>query len=309
MSTGRLLTERFSLLASRAGVLASALLTSALLTSVALSGAALSSGCASGGGGGGEDDASTTGRDASVQPMTDAGTTAPHDSGMMSTRDGGGTTPRDSGTPPPDTGPACSESPCRLVGPQCGCPVAQACYVDNTGTRGCARAGAAGEGQACGAGDNCQPGHLCVGATGSAFCSRFCETDADCTGGVDSICLFTLNDGAGGSVPGVKLCTNDCNPVTSAGCPSGMGCGLYQEQEGLMRDFTSCRDAGSSTTYQPCASSDDCAPGHFCGDAGAGNECIRFCRLPGGTECSSFEACNPFDPAPIIDGAELGFCY
>ena len=57
--------------------------------------------------------------------------------------------------------PACTEDPCKLVAPQCGCPDGQQCSVGANG-RFCTGEGAAAWGDECGASAACEPGTLCV---------------------------------------------------------------------------------------------------------------------------------------------------
>jgi len=206
-----------------------------------------------------------------------------------------------------DAGPGgggCSETPCKLVSPQCGCPAGQGCYLGSGSTRICGTAGPEVEGQACSGETSCQPGMLCIGASaGNTYCSRFCNTDTDCTGGAGSICLIELNDGAGGSIPGVTLCTAHCSPVTSTGCPSGMACGLGQEETGAMRWFTGCIEAGSVTAGGACTDV-ECAPGHVC----IGGFCERWCRVGSTGDCGGLEVCTGFTDAPSVGGVEYGVC-
>lgn len=262
-----------------------------------------SAGCAYGSDGRG-------GRDAGVVHGQDSGI-ARFDAGVRIDAGPGidaGRPPGIDAGPPRDSG-SCTESPCRLVSPQCGCGAGEGCSVSGSGARGCSAAGTALEGQACTGPSSCQAGMLCIGAGGAqAFCARFCNRDADCTGGPGSLCLLTLDDGSGGALPGVTLCTVSCNATSSAGCGAGMACAVLQESSGAMRWLTSCRAAGTATTGGACSTDDDCAPGHFCADAGFGNECIRYCTYPSGFECS-FGSCNAFTTPVIVGGTEYGYCY
>lgn len=262
---------------------------------------ALASGCAYGGGGRGGVDAGRTSTPDSGIALMDAG----RDAGRPGVDSGPGVDGgRDSGT-----SGTCTESPCRLVAPQCGCPSGQGCYVNGSGTRACATAGTEREAQACVGETACQAGLLCIGLGGSAFCSRLCNADADCTGGPGSLCILTLNDGSGGALPGVTLCTTSCNPAAPSGCPSGTACTVYQEDTGALRTFTGCRPAGTGGTGAACTTEEDCQAGHFCADAGFGNECIRFCTYPSGFECGG-ATCNPFaDGGLVVGGTQYGYCY
>ena len=71
-----------------------------------------------------------------------------------------------------------------------------------------------------------------------------------------------------------------------------------------------CTPAGTAPTGASCVDSEDCSPGHFCGDPGTGDECIRLCTVStGGPECGAFEDCNSFSDPAIVGGTEYGFCF
>lgn len=74
-----------------------------------------------------------------------------------------------------------------------------------------------------------------------------------------------------------------------------------------MRTFTQCGTAGTGSAGASCVDGGDCRPGYFCADAGTGNECIRHCTLPGGSECSG-TTCNAWDPPAFVDGVQYGYC-
>lgn len=72
----------------------------------------------------------------------------------------------------------CSESPCKLVSPQCGCGAGQGCYPNaQTLEPECTTAGTRTLGQSCTTINGCAPGLLCVGG----FCYKACESDFDCS--------------------------------------------------------------------------------------------------------------------------------
>jgi hypothetical protein len=262
----------------------------------------LAIGCAYGGGGRGYDAGSV---DSGVILRIDSGIPPGVDAGR---RDSGGFPPVDSGGPRDSGGGACSESPCRLAPPQCGCPSGQGCYLGAGGAHVCGTPGPENDGQTCAGETSCRAGSLCIGAGGQNFCARLCGTDSDCSG-AGNLCLLELGDGSGGALPGFKLCTGACNPASGVGCPSTMGCALYSETAAPMRTFTSCRPAGTASTGFSCTDTEDCAGGHFCADAGFGNECIRICTYPSGFECTGGGICNAFTPDPVIlGGVQYGYC-
>ena len=271
--------------------------------------AGLAAGCAYGGGRG---DSGTSGGFDAGPPVvgTDAGPLLRIDSGPGGGTDagpggGGFDAGPGGGTDAGPGGGSCAESPCRLVSPQCGCPGTQRCYVDTSSNRVCGAAGPEGEGQACSSPTACRAGLLCIGTPG--HCNRFCNSDAECTGGPGSICGITLSDGAGGTVPNATLCSLDCDPLSAAGCPSGQACTLYRESAGAMRTFTDCRAAGTGTSFSPCFDETDCQTGFFCADIGFGDECVPFCRDD--FDCGIFEVCTAFDPALRVGSTEYGYCY
>ncbi len=205
-------------------------------------------------------------------------------------------------------GGSCSESPCRLLPAQCGCPSGQACYLGGT-TRSCQTPGVAGEGAACSDAMRCAAGLDCVDMSSvmgrpTPMCLRYCGSDADCTG-PGSICFWELGDGTGGSA-GATVCTRSCDPVSNTGCPSGTMCLPLQEAAGAMRFFTQCiGPAGTRPSWSTCTADTDCSPGHGCVD----RTCYRWCRVGGGgVECGAFESCVPVTPAVMIGSVRYGVC-
>ncbi len=201
----------------------------------------------------------------------------------------------------------CSESPCRLVAPQCGCTSGQSCYP-NGATRVCAATGTRAEGSGCAAISDCTAGLGCVNFSSDAtmpgnMCSRICATDADCASG--SLCIHEIGDGAGGTVPGLRFCSRGCTPAPNTGCAPGLACTLFTERTGLMRDFTDCAGpVGTGRQGFPCVDETDCAAGFGCADAGLGLECLSWCRVSGGS-CPLGTASIG---VAIVSGVEWGLC-
>lgn len=188
---------------------------------------------------------------------------------------------------------ACAESPCKLVQPQCGCAAGQACTIDGSpqGTRVCVAAGSTPIGGSC-TSDECVPGSLCVKTTDTiSTCMKYCAMDSNCTS-PGGLCIISLNDGSSGQIPGVTLCTENCDPTTNSGCPvAGTSCGLAQESMGQMRLLTRCGGAGSGTQGSFCSTDADCAPTFGCFNAGT-TQCLKYCKVggvacPGGATCTS----------------------
>jgi hypothetical protein len=206
----------------------------------------------------------------------------------------------------------CSEMPCRLVAPQCGCAAGQGCYVDGAGTRSCQMAGTSAEGAACTATASCTPGNLCVNISaappGVNMCKRFCNADSDCVG-AGSLCTGTLMGAAG-----VRLCSRACDPVVQTGCPTGSGCGIFVEMAGAMRYLTDCyAPVGSGAQGSPCVDDSTCQRGYACldpdGPGGVGTQCLHYCNVLTGAGCPFGFTCYGFTTPVRIGGNEYGVCY
>jgi hypothetical protein len=211
---------------------------------------------------------------------------------------GGGTksgpTTTGSSQPTTTTGEPCSEQPCKLVEPQCGCPDGEACSIDGANERACVEAGSVAWGAPCDAGQLCAPGLMCVGyATGKLSCAKFCDTDAECEA-PGGLCAINLDDGNGGDVPNVALCSDDCNLVTNAGCQvAGTSCQIGLRD--MTDPFTLCAPSGTGVQDTMCTDNTGCAPGFICLTTTAMDErCFQWCDVanptcPGGLVCQQLE--------------------
>jgi hypothetical protein len=208
----------------------------------------------------------------------------------------------------------CTDSPCRLLAPQCGCGAGMGCYVSATG-RECRAAGTVADGALCTGTTGCRPGSECVGISTSAtvtvdICKPYCAGDAGCAGG---LCVYDLVDSMDRPIPGARVCTNPCNPARGTGCPAMSTCDLLQESMGAMRIFTDCRaPVGSRTQGVPCTAASDCAAGYTCLDpdgAGTrGTECMHWCEVSTGTGCLAGDSCLGFMTPIVVSGVEYGVC-
>ena len=142
---------------------------------------------------------------------------------------------------------------------------------------------------------------------------KFCDVDAECQA-PGGLCLLTLNDGMGGSIQDVTICTENCNPAKNTGCPvAGTACQLLSENGGQMRFLTRCGDTGVAMQNAPCASSDDCAPKFGCfntdpADPNA-NACFKWCEVNGVQACPAGTVCNALDTPILVGNDEYGVCY
>lgn len=264
----------------------------ALIGAACAKGSALNGGSTQGGGdggGGGEPAGTTTGGGDASSTTTGPGS------------GGGG-------------GNACSEQPCKLVEPQCGCPAGEQCTLTAVdGTRGCVAAGTSPQGAVC-TGDECAPGHICLGTTPTiSTCLKFCDTDAECEA-PGGICYFEINDGSGGTIPDVTLCTDNCDPASNTGCASGTACQLAQvppEQQGGPPGplFTLCGETGTGVHTSACTDNGDCAPTFACtGELNMQTVCLKWCKVGQAGNCPTGQTCSQFDPALLLGSTEYGAC-
>jgi hypothetical protein len=272
--------------------------------------AAVLGACATGntlGGGSDEGDGGSGGSSSATTASAGGGSTT---SAATTT---GATTTSAATTTSTSSGMMCTEDPCKLVLPQCGCGAGEACTVDGTGTRSCVPEGGAAWGGECGA-EDCQAGSLCIlkkDVPAVSTCAKFCADDSDCQA-PGGLCVFTLNDGSGGTVPGVILCSDNCDPITNTGCPvAGTSCYLGQEQAGQQRFFTYCYGAGSGTQLASCPNGDECATTYGCFNTGSSDQCLKWCNVnqpscPGATSCQMLTDAN--GASIVIGNITYGAC-
>ena len=203
---------------------------------------------------------------------------------------------------------SCSEDPCKLTLPQCGCDEDQRCTVDGLGTRFCDKTGSARLGEECAAGDgDCGAGAICVGLSATLHaCAAFCEADTDCA--VGGLCIRHLSDGNGGALPGVALCTEACDPAALTGCAaSGTSCALLHETDGAQRWYTQCVVPTSTSHDGDACDATPCGPGLVCVDLDSVKTCRALCVVGGGG-CEAPTQCTAFQNAVTVGSVEYGSC-
>ena len=186
--------------------------------------------------------------------------------------------------------------PCELVS-QCGCESDEACDNDLDPT--CRPAGNARQGEVCSAANDCAAGFTCLGPPGGRACHEFCEDDTTCDGG-GGLCNVDI---AGGPQ---LVCTTDCNPVNSSGCPASFGCSANFNNE-LGRYHTNCHAGGPGGQDASCSTLSDCLPGFHCASF-ASPICLRSCVVGDSSVCTGGRTCRSFNPNAVIDGVEYGGC-
>ncbi len=227
---------------------------------------------------------------------TGARDSAPSDTGLVDSGplDGGSS---DSGVP--DTGPIdagmCSESPCRLVLPQCGCSSGQMCarVTGGSSMRSCVPEGATPVGDFCLVATACQAGSTCVRANGAGACSKWCEGPVDCPG---TDCLRLVVDDVVGS------CRNPCNAIARTGCAVGTACyvALGADISDASLTITLCVGPGTGALGSACTAPFDCQPGLAC----AVDRCVQLCDL----DAPSCGTGTCMDLGWSADGVRYGEC-
>ncbi len=220
----------------------------------------------------------------------------------------------DADVPPDTTGDDVPIDPC-IDGT---CPVIECDLWDSTSCefaekctlvgidRVCVPAGTYTEGQICRSEEECGVGMSCLANGGSdRLCFRFCRDDFDCFG-TGSLCVYDLSYGEDTVVPGVRLCSKSCDPISNMGCPDTFACMIYQEDGGFNRFLTDCDPhSGEGRDSDPCEGDVDCAPGFFC--MPGENTCVRYCVYP--TGYCVVGTCNAFIPTVQLGMKEYGYCW
>ena len=213
----------------------------------------------------------------------------------------------------------CAREPCSIL-PQCGCddtPVTPVCDLDfsqlATGATACRTDTAHGdETTTCTRPSTCGAEHVCVGR-----CAKYCDDDDDCAG-PGGLCILPIlfqNQ----PIPGVKICTTDCDPARAdnATCPAGWACHLFREADGDRRWLTNCEPAPAQggDLGDACTASNTCKPGLDCfSDGNGGRACFANCRCPGG-DCSQgvcpagTGTCHSYSPPALIGPDAIGRCF
>lgn len=201
----------------------------------------------------------------------------------------------------------CTEDPCKLTSPQCGCAPGDKCTLSGA-TRTCTPDGAKQIGEVC-SGNECVAGSLCVtyGAATNATssCKNFCTSDAECQA-PGGRCLLELTDGSMNLL--ATVCSENCDPVSTVGCAAGLACDAAVDPGG---NFTVCRNAGAGTQGSACIGSngDDCAAGFGCVTIDSVTQCGHYCNVAAPACPGSGEQCLSFQTPLTIGGVEYGVCY
>lgn len=201
---------------------------------------------------------------------------------------------------------------CSLVGDSC-CPADQACDLGDMNQTMCRDVVVPGmETATCAGSTSCARGYVCVNGGTTGYCLEYCNADTQCQGG-GGLCTIQLVDENDMPIPGAKVCSLNCDPLTSSGCPAGWGCHLvYNTTEN--RYFTLCQTPGTAGQEQPCPKGhQDCMPGYSCFNVTSGSttslKCLKTCENPGAS-CPGLtgKTCQSRNPTATLNGKEYGAC-
>jgi hypothetical protein len=185
------------------------------------------------------------------------------------------------------------------------CGASKKCSVidTTTGATGCVEAGPRPAWASCLGDANCVEGTYC---SGDWVCEPVCATGDTCPNG--GWCVAAL-DANWAVIPGLNVCTANCQPITGAPCDQSYGsvtCGLWGADQ---PEFT-CYAAGGYGEGTPCDGNQiNCGSGLQCpGDAPF--VCRRWCTPIGQqSNCPLNQLCSPLSNHPTEDGVEYGLCY
>jgi hypothetical protein len=229
----------------------------------------------------------------------------------------------DANPPPPGTPDAAPLPPdaapppgmCNLVtGAGCAAPT-PACDLGAANEHACRQVLSPGTTTStCSDATSCATNFSCIGASATASsCMRYCAADSDCGGTAGALCVVTLVDGGGATIPNVTLCSQACGPLDASGCPSTWACRLGREPTGAQRALTQCTPSGAGGRNATCADSSDCQAGFqcLCTDASCTpslQKCKKICNATANTGCPTAGTCGGFSPSLVIGGTAYGAC-
>ena len=215
----------------------------------------------------------------------------------------GGETPGTGGGPAGSGGSGGVEVCENEIGPcdpyaQCGCNPGQVCdysygALSGTPTTKCVAGKNGALSTSCNGLGACIPGASCV----DNGCKKLCKENADCDA-EGAVCYQVTYQAIGTKdVPGMKVCTDHCEPWDPASCGKGLGCVKWSEL-GISPGTFSCIPAITNPTDW-CYST-TCSPGYECRPD---YKCHKWCRIgESSKDCPAGETC-----APVSDKGKQGY--
>jgi hypothetical protein len=142
----------------------------------------------------------------------------------------------------------------------------------------------------------CAAGAYCSAST--SVCVPLCTSKAECAGG---FCVAALDASGTSPIPGLDVCTADCDPLTAAPCGPQVTCYYDAKHGGL-----DCIASKGSLEGAVCSFVNDCAPALAC----IGGTCRRWCTPVGDMfTCSGGGVCSAFSNLTVTHaGQTYGYC-
>jgi hypothetical protein len=148
----------------------------------------------------------------------------------------------------------------------------------------------------CDSSDACPALHTCI----RGVCAQRCVDAADCEG---APCI-ALGDVQDPPIPGLNVCSRNCDPVSPVAPRAGLGACGAGAQCFPFESGSECALAGSTPLRAPCDDFADCLPGLFCDGSG---QCLAWCDVAAG-DCTAPEVCSAFSPPLILGEHNWGSC-
>lgn len=141
---------------------------------------------------------------------------------------------------------------------------------------------------------NCPAGTWCDWR--NAVCAPFCDVASDCVG--DGDCVGAVN-GMSKKIPGITICTANCDPASLTSCGPGAACN-YDNNLGSFDCFYSQKKGYAETCEFA-----DCGPTLVC----ASGACEYWCHPIDSYSDDCFGDCGHFSNlTPKYNGETYGFC-
>jgi hypothetical protein len=197
-----------------------------------------------------------------------------------------------------------------LPGKQCNCEVGENCGVSNeaTGAASCINTGNLPAGQKCANDGACAAGTWCDHFTST--CQEICEVVGTCNKG--AVCLAASNEALSAIIPGLRICTSNCDPLTAVPCGTNATCQFDASDAVLGFD---CFASGLKKEGEVCTRARDCGKGLTCVNGTPSATCERWCTPVGSTFPAAANRCSTAKPkcigflTPIErNGVEFGTC-
>ncbi len=193
----------------------------------------------------------------------------------------------------------CTCKPCNPL-TSVGCTASQQCYLGTSGLQ-CGGFGTVVDGGTCKYLNDCGLGSLCVGA----ICRKVCATAGSSLGCTLPAICEELGSGTTslGYNLGACFAPDNCNLITSSGCPTGQAC--LPASNGKQ-----CSPAGTVGLDGACQSVSDCDVGYLCLNSSTTGTCKKRCNTTDASTCPTGLTCGTvtIGSPPVLIGENFGVC-